>query len=78
MSAHENDEGCAPDGGGGFRVPVRIRSPLLNPPPVVEEARRRREEARQARRERIGLAGAWAMFVDCYDFWRGGTLRVES
>ena len=50
VSAHENDEGCAPDGGGGFRVPVRIRSPLLNPPPVVEEARRQRE---------VSPRGAW-------------------
>ena len=38
-SAHENDEGCVPDGGAGS-VSGRIRSPLLNPPPVGEEVKR--------------------------------------
>ena len=46
VSAHENDEGCVPDGGAGS-VSGRIRSPLLNPPPVGEEVKR--EEAGGAR-----------------------------
>ena len=48
VSAHENDEGCAPDGGARTVSRYVCRSPLLNPPPVGEEVKRDGEVGKKA------------------------------